>query len=651
VEVLKSYVSVFAAVLFAAAPTVSQTQAPAPPQFRSGVDIVHLDVSVLGRDRRPVRGLTPSDFVIFENGRERLIAVFSAVDIPEAAPPTAPWMRDVAPDVGSNDGIDERRLFLIIIDDSAIQADPFSMKNVKEIGRKVIDRLGPSDLAAVVFTRDNRNAQDFTEDRARLLAAVDKYTVGFRDMAHPAVAGADDLYLMYSVNVLQSAVDAFSALPDRRKSIVYIGQGVPVDLEGAAAPASPGLPEAGGASALSQQGLNSRFRTQMANVFEQATRANVNVYPIDVCGLRIPPGPRPQPKCPPGPEVEYLRTLAGNTGGRAIVDTNDFESGVAAIFEENSSYYLLGFQPADAAQDGKFRRISVGVNRPDLLVRTRSGYQADKPDAAKRKAALAASPLGVALSGVLPKSDLPLRLAAVPLALPGRRESAVAIVVGVRQPIRQMADRNVEKVDLQVSAFNVEGRSFGSTRMRADVAIRAGASGLAEYEVFSRLDLKPGRYQLRIAAHVGSLSTTGSLYYDVDVPDVTSMPVTLSPMVLTATPGPIVASRGELKGILPVVPTTRRTFAATDQVAAFARIYQGGKSPLAPLDLLVQLRNQENVLVMDRTQRMAADRFTSNRSADVRIEVPIARLPAGAYVLTINSGSATARASRFEIAR
>ena len=78
-------------------------------------------------------------------------------------------------------------------------------------------------------------------------------------------------------------------------------------------------------------------------------------------------------------------------------------------------------------------------------------------------------------------------------SLAGRRESAVAIVVGVRQPIRPNQERHVERVDLQVSAYNVEGRQFGSKRLTANVAFRAGASGLGAYEVLSRLDLRPGR--------------------------------------------------------------------------------------------------------------------------------------------------------------
>lgn len=623
-----------------------QGQPPPPPtqpaQFKSSVDIVHLDVSVLDRDRRPVRGLKPDDFTILENGQRQQIAVFTAVDIPDPPATSAPWVRSVAPDVLTNAGVEERRLFLIVIDDAAIQADLGAMNNVKKVGRQVIDRLGPSDLAGVIFTRDNRNSQDFTADHARLLTAVNKYTVGFRDMGGAGIAGADDLYFGYSVGVLRSAVEMFSALPDRRKSIIYLGQGLPVDLAAVAGPAAPGLPENGGASAIAVQGSMGRLMTEMSRLFQYATRANVNVYTVDVCGLRVE-GPR---TCMPGLEVDYLLTLAANTGARAVINTNDFEPGITEIFEENASYYLLGYQPVDPRQDGKFRRLEVRVNRPGLQIRTRSGYDGAKPDNAKRQAALAASPLGAALSGILPKSDLPLQLSAVPFAIAGKKEVAVAIVAGVRQPIREMAMRNVEKVDLQVSAFNVEGKPFGSARMRADVAIRAGASGLAEYEVLSRLDLKPGRYQLRIAANVGSLATSGSLYYDVDVPDFSTAPVSLSGLVVSASPGPIVASNGALAGVLPVVPTTRRVFTRGDTAAAFVRVYQGGKGPLSVVPLRVLLRNQDDLVIIDRRQDLTADRFTAPRSADVRVELPVGRLPAGAYLLTIEAGAGKTIARR-----
>jgi len=617
---------------------------PPPPQFRTSIDIVHMDVSVLDSRRRPVRGLTPADFTILENGKPQPVAVFGAIDIPDPAPPSAPWMRDVAPDVGRNDDINERRLFLIVIDDATVQLDLRAMTNVRAISRTFIERLGPSDLAAVVFTRDSRNAQDFTADRARLLAAVDKLPTSFRGIPEMP----DDLWLQYSVGVLERAVETLSTLPDRRKAIIYVGQGVPISLASVVAGAA-----VSGVSLVDPK-AQTRLQDQMSALFRQAARANVTIYPIDACGLRAPPPPPPYPpNCAPGIEVDYLRTLAANTGGRAGVDTNDFAPVVEAIFEENASYYLIGFRPADPRADGKFRRVEVRVNRFGVEVRTRNGYEAARPDAAKRQAQLAAAPLGAALAGILPKSDLSMQMSAVPMAVPGRREAAVAIVIGVRQPIREMATRNVERVDLLVRAFNSDGRPFGATRLRADVAVRAGSSGLGEYEIVLRLDLRPGRYQLRAAVNVGSLSTSGSLYHDVDVPDFSAAPVSLSPLMLSATPGPTVASQKELKAILPIVPTAQREFAATQRVAALARIYQGGKSSLATIALHMTIRNEKDEIVMDRRDDLAPERFAAgSRSTDYQLQLRVDHLAAGAYLLIVEaiSGSITARrTSRFLI--
>ena len=613
---------------------LSQPQPP-PAQFRAGVELVRLDVSVLDRNRRPVRGLTPADFTILEEGAPQKIAAFNAVDIPDPAPPPTEWMRDVAPDVRTNDRIEERRLFLILLDDATIQGDVRAVNNVRDIARKVVDRLGPSDLAAVVFTRDNRSSQDYTNDRARLMAAIDKYSIGFRDMGR-GVAG-DDLYFMYSVNVLQSAVDGLTALPDRRKAIIYVGQGVPVDLTMAATPQAPGMAGVAGSSALAQSTLMLRLLRQMLDAFEDARRANVNVYTVDACGLRVmPPPPPPPPTCVPGLEVEYLQTVAENTNARAIYNTNDFTPGVQAIFEENASYYLLGFQSANSNRDGKFRRLEVRVNRPDVTVRTRSGYTAERASDAKRKETLAKSPLGTALSGVLPKSDLPLQMMAMPVPLAGRSESAVAIVVAVRQPLRPNLERHVERVDLQVSAYNVDGRHYGSKRMTADVVIRSGASGLGAYEVQTRLDLRPGRYQLRIAANVGSLSTSGSLYYDVDVPDLRASPVMLSGIALTAANGPVVAPRDAFKGLLPIVPTTRREFSSADRVTAFVRVYQPSKTPV-PVDVRVGLTDDGGAELVNRVEKIPAESFAGDNSSDMTFELPLSRLRSGSYLLTIET--------------
>src|SRR5262245_53766628 len=78
-------------------------QIQAPGRFRAGVDLIQLDVSVLDKDRHPVRGLAAGDFTVLVDGQPRPIVAFKAVELaPPPPPPSASWMREVAPDVVAN---------------------------------------------------------------------------------------------------------------------------------------------------------------------------------------------------------------------------------------------------------------------------------------------------------------------------------------------------------------------------------------------------------------------------------------------------------------------------------------------------------------------------------------------------------------------
>ena len=488
-------------------PPVAQTpppviDQPSPPQFRTSIELVRLDVSVLDKKRRPVRGLSPADFTVLENGVEQAIAAFTPVELPDVAPDPmgAPWLKTVASDVGGNVDMQQRRLLILAIDDATIENDVKAIKSVKEIAHSVVNRLGPTDLMSVVFTRDNRGSQDFTSDRARLNRAIETFTVGSRGMGGgPGSPGAqmDELWYLYSVGMMDRAVDFLADVPDRRKAIIYVGQGLPFSLETAVTPINANIDRAqnlDSAGDLATQQMQMRVRDQMTDVFERANRANVNVYTVDPCGLRVgastpPPSgnarnnitPSPPP-CQPGLEIDYLVQMAAATGGRPIVNTSDFGPGLDAAFAENASYYLLGYQSTDQARDGKFRKLEVRVNRPDLEVRTRTGYDAPREESLTRPKPQV-SPLGKAMSGVVPRGDFPMQITAAPFAIAekGMPPTTVAIVVGFKQPIRESLERTVENVDLQISAYDADGRSYGTSRSRADVAIRAGATGSAEY--------------------------------------------------------------------------------------------------------------------------------------------------------------------------
>src|SRR4051812_30392123 len=104
----------FVFTVLAAIQTVRTEQAPVPqqPSFRSAVDLVQIDVSVLGKDRRPVKGLTAADFTIFEDGKRRDVATFAFVDAPDPELPAAGWMRTIPADVSDNH-FDDRQIVAV----------------------------------------------------------------------------------------------------------------------------------------------------------------------------------------------------------------------------------------------------------------------------------------------------------------------------------------------------------------------------------------------------------------------------------------------------------------------------------------------------------------------------------------------------------
>jgi hypothetical protein len=144
------------------------------PTFRATADMVRIDVSVLDRDRMPVRGLSAADFTIVDGGIEQPVLAFAAIDLPDRVRTGAPWTRDVAPD-GVTNHPGAHRVVLVLFDDCSTPWDPSVLAFSRRIGRTTIDELGPQDLASVIYTSARRNGQELTNDRPRLMAAVDRF--------------------------------------------------------------------------------------------------------------------------------------------------------------------------------------------------------------------------------------------------------------------------------------------------------------------------------------------------------------------------------------------------------------------------------------------------------------------------------------------
>jgi hypothetical protein len=347
-----------------------------------------------------------------------------------------------------------------------------------------------------------------------------------------------------------------------------------------------------------------------------------------------------------------LSVLADLTGGRAVLNTNAPEDHVAAILDESHSYYLLAFAPTDLNAKGKFHRIEVKVDRPGVSVRTRAGYYTGETRATGTAPNLMSPATAAVIDGVLPRTDVPLSVTVAPFAMPGKAESAVAIVLGVEQHTPANGAGSTGPLEVLAAAFDRNGRSVQSEEQTIDVT-RTANVGDARYEVMSRLALKPGRYEVRVAFDAGP-AERASVYTYVDVPDFARQPLSLSGIVLHADPAILSAPRDAFTNLLPVVPTARRDFARTDRAMAFVRVYQKQDGAAQPVDVNARIEDAGGRSVLNDAVSVSSDRFGVNRSADYQLDLPIDRLQPGEYLLTIEAAQdkyTARRGMRFSVGR
>lgn len=673
-------------------------QATTPPQtqtvFKAGVDLVHLDVSVLDRDRKPVRGLTAADFTILDGGSPRAVAAFAEMTVkaPAAQPPdrpaAAPSLVDAAPaDVQTNEiaRTPEGRLFVLILDDAMVPKDPKMIATAKEIADTAISRLSPEDTMAVVFTADSRSAQNFTSDHAKLRRAVSAFNPGYathvmgwdnatwndEKQTWERQVDGDDGFRAGSIRTLEMVAESLIAAPQRRKAILYVSTGVFADVEGAA-----GLVAAApGQSQMIREGMRSLVG-RLGPLFRRMREGNVTIYALDPAGLgglqdyvlRRSAGlpaltqSRPtmslstddwyNPSQPPLPmllsqkmaavNLDFLKTAAANTGGVAITDTNDLAGGMNRIFDENGSYYLVGFSIPPGHRPGSLHRLEVKVNRPGVTVRARSGYEVpESPSPSARGGDAKAAPGAAAtiLAGPIPAGALPMRVAVAPYGpvTQGDRDATVLIALGLEHG---SSAKERQALDVELRAFSAEGKTALAERRTAQ--LRA-AAGDGTFDLLARIALPPGRYELRFGAHVSPANLAGSVFADVDVPDFERNAVSLSGVMIQVdrgNAGPLDA----FAGLTTIIPTSSRLLSSYDQPKAFVRVHQGGRAPLARVSLRVRLYDRTNEMVYNNRHPLQPNKFdAATRAADFTFAIPTQALKPGAYLLDFEAqlGEAT----------
>ena len=319
-------------------------------------------------------------------------------------------------------------------------------------------------------------------------------------------------------------------------------------------------------------------------------------------------------------------SITDATGGRTVASTNTPEVAVPGIFEANSLYYLWGPDPGTARRTTASDERTGEGHRPGAIVQTRTGYF-PTPEGSKPRTNAARTPLDAALAADLPVRDIPLRLSAAVFWRPRPSGSRGRHHLGGSAP-RCRAGPGDRDRDGRFRHGLQDPRCLSPD---ARVLTRCGPT----VETFSRLPLKPGRYEIRLAAEAGGKSGGAKTF--IEVPDFAKEPLSLSGLVIERRPPGAVANRPLIADLLPIVPTTVREFSRSDRAIAFVRMYQRTGGPAEPVKLSWRILGDDNRTAVADTATLPADVFSPNHSADGRFMIPLAELRAGEHLLTVEA--------------
>jgi VWFA-related protein len=594
------------------------TQQPAGDQpavtFKVEVNYVEVDAAVFDRQGQPVPGLKREDFEIFEDGVRQDVSTFTQVDIPIERPEPIPLQAKsvIEPDVVSNAKPFDGRLYVIILDDKQTQA--FRAPLVKRAAAQFVSQyMAANDLAAVLSTSgQSGSTQEFTSNKRLLLRAIDKFMGiklrseteerldeyqrqrGIPGNTSTRIEDPLDMQRGYdariSLETLSRISDWVGSIRGRRKAIVYFSEGIDYNIYDF------------------QKREATTIQERMRDVIASATRSNVSIYSIDPRGLTslADESINVSGGFPDDPQLnlslqsfhdslrisqDSLRSLSEETGGFAAVNQNDFAGAFTKVVKDNSSYYVLGYYPKNEKRDGRFRRIEVKLKRSGLEVRSRRGYTAPrgKPSTPKTSPNDQTSPpVRELLDSPLPTNGIKLRAVAMPFKGSPPNASVAVIIEADGRSFNFVEKDGKLMNDFEVStlAIDASGKIRGGDRSLLNFALKPeNRARFAEtgVRIGTRLQLPPGRYQIRVAARESGSGRLGSLTYDLDVPSLTDGPLTISGIAVASAAGQRTSTAKpdeELKAVLPGPAVAARDFPRGDELAVFAEVYDNDvKSP------------------------------------------------------------------------
>src|ERR1700678_1589366 len=515
--------------------------------------------NVVVRDKKTgevVRGLKASDFQVLENGKPQSIISFDFQSVDQAAPLNEATINGKTPNTimgnmnrnVTSEQLRNHRLIVMFFDITSMQ--PEDLARAQDAARDYINKkMQPADLVAGLSLHQSLSLdQDFTANKKPLLNAVNKYSgtqgAGFQSGATSTTNQVEDATAFtpdeQEYNDVNTDRELF-AFEDIAHSLAYINEKKSL------------LYFSGG---IQRDGIENQASLHAA--INAAVRANMSIYSVDARGLEaISPlgdastGSLRGTSAYNGAALqnnldsnfntqEVMATLSSDTGGKAFFDSNDFSPAFERIQQDTSAYYVLGFRSTNAVRDGRYRRLTIKINRPNVKLEYRPGYYAPadykhaNKDERERQ-------LQEQLASDLPATDVEVYLEAyyfrsdagsgspryyVPVSL---------IVPGSQIPFVKGGDRSKATLDIIGELKNTAGQDMAEIRQTVKLAIDDSQQvSRKNIQYTTNFSLPLGKYHLKFVVRENQTGRMGSFETDINLPDLKKFPLKLSSVVLSS---------------------------------------------------------------------------------------------------------------------
>ena len=549
--------------------------APSAVQETSSVSLIEVPVTVLGKDDKPVRGLTAADFEVRDEGK--LVKVES-VDVSESpiGPGASAETKSPVPAA--------RHRFLLLFDLS--YSTPSEILRVREAALDFVQkRIGPDDLVSVfTFSVDHgfNLVVNFTTDRQQLAWAVRTLGINVKNERSPdplqltaslafgdnssadstnagnkpgTVGGKDsefeqnlrDLSTVYHheddayrrgrvTKLLQSFGNLARALDsvEGRKHVILFSLGFDMRLlQGDAVDSQASMDQS--ESALhgsywkvdSQQRFgNSGLQSSLNTVVDLFKRSDCVVHSVDLAGLKA----QNDPTDPSGGQgQDALYALSNGTGGELYKNANSFSEQLDRLLEQQSVTYVLTFAPRPTGHSGMFHALKVKVRRSGARVSARAGYFEPRPYASVTSAEKKLTAADIVASDI-PTSGI--RFGVVSTTFSSGRGAAVPVLVQI--PVEEIAPKAAGgkiPIEVYVYAFDAHGgiSDFSSQLMTLDLAQVRSRLDAGGFLYYAELRLPPGDFRLKTLVRNGDSGASGLSVEPLHVPDYSQKKPSLQP--------------------------------------------------------------------------------------------------------------------------